>query len=72
MSNAVQELLNSFDRLPEAERREVFSEILKRGQEFEYPDLDDEMLVRLAEETFLIYDAEDAANDRSRSNRQLN
>jgi hypothetical protein len=72
MSNAVQELLNSFDRLPEAERREVFTEILKRNQEFESPDLNDEMLARLAEETFLSYDAEEAVDARSRSNRQVN
>ncbi len=65
MSEAVQELLNSFDRLPEPERWEAFSQILKRAQEFDYPELDDETLCQIADETFLMYDAEEAADARS-------
>jgi hypothetical protein len=65
MSEAVQELLNSFDRLPEPERWEAFYLILKRSQEFEYPPLDDETLAQVADETFLMYDAEEAADGQS-------
>ena len=62
MTQSVQEFLESFDRLPESEQREVFSEILKRGMKFDYPDLDDETLAQIADETFLMYDAEEAAD----------
>jgi len=62
MTRSVQELLESFDRLPESEQREAFSEILKRGMKFDYPDLDDETLAQIADETFLMYDAEEAAD----------
>ena len=65
MSESAQELLNSFDRLPESERREVFYQIMKRAQEFEYPPLDDETLAQIADETFLMYDADEAADGRA-------
>jgi hypothetical protein len=65
MSEAVQELLNSFDRLPESERWEAFYQILQRSQKFEYPPLDDETLAQIADETFLMYDAEEAADGHS-------
>ena len=62
MTQAVQELLNSFDRLPESERLEALAEILKRTQEMEYPPLDDETLAEIADETWQMYDADEAAN----------
>jgi hypothetical protein len=65
MSESVQELLNTFDRLPEADRWEAFSLILRRAQEFEYPPLTDEEIDRIAEERFLELDAEEAANGQS-------
>jgi hypothetical protein len=63
MTQAVRELLNSFDRLPGAEQQEALSEILKRTQEFEYPPLDNETLAQIADETWQMYDADEAAND---------
>jgi TorA maturation chaperone TorD len=63
MTQAVQELLDSFDRLPESERLEALSELLKRTQAFEYPPLDDETLAQIADETWQMYDADEAAND---------
>jgi hypothetical protein len=54
MSDSVQEFLNSFDRLPESERREALSEILKRAQKFDYPDLDDETLAHVADQLWQI------------------
>jgi len=62
MSEAVQELLKSFDRLPDSERQEALSAILKRAQELEYPPLDDETLSRIADETWQMYDADEADN----------
>jgi hypothetical protein len=65
MSEAVQELLNSFDRLPEPDRWEAFCQIMRRSQELEYPPLDDETLAQIADETFLMYDAEETADGQS-------
>jgi hypothetical protein len=62
MSDAVQELLNSFDALSESDRHEASVEILRRSQECELPSLDDETLAQIAEETFLMYDAEEATH----------
>ncbi len=62
MTQAVQELLKSFDNMPESERHEVYVEILKRAQVHDYPDLDGEALAQIADETFLMYDEEEAAN----------
>ena len=67
MSEAVEAILRSLDRLPELERREVFTEILKRARDIEESGAyqrgstplseEDEELVHLAEMTFLEYDA---------------
>jgi hypothetical protein len=75
MSEAVQEILRSIDRLPETERREAFSEILKRARDLDalspsdsaLPSLseEDEELVHLAELTFLELDAREAADGKS-------
>jgi hypothetical protein len=62
MTQAVQELLESFDRLPESDRLEALAEILKRTQERESPPLDDEILAQIADETWQMYDEEEAAN----------
>jgi hypothetical protein len=72
MSEAVQELLRSFDSLPETEQREAYSEILKRARDIVAsspthdgsPPLceEDEELVHLAEMTFLELDAREAAD----------
>jgi hypothetical protein len=72
MSESVQEILNAFDRLPEAERLEALSEILKRtgddaigalnSESMDPLSDEDEELVRLAEMTFLELDAREAAD----------
>ena len=72
MSESVQEILNAFDRLPESERLEALSEILKRTRDDAIGELnpestgplsdEDEELVRLAEMTFLELDAREAAD----------
>jgi hypothetical protein len=65
MTQAAQDLLNAFDRLSEAERREVVYELLKRARKFDYPDLDDETLAQIADELWQLYDAEEAEKDLS-------
>ncbi len=72
MSEAVEAILKSFDRLPELERREAFSEILKRARDIDESGADqerstplseeDEELIHLAEMTFLEFDAREAAD----------
>jgi hypothetical protein len=62
MSEAVQELLKSFDSLAESERHEASTEILKRLREIAYPSLDEETLAQIADETFQMYDADEAAH----------
>jgi len=62
MTDAVQEFLNSFDRLAELEQQIAVSELLKRTVEANLPPLDDETFDLLAEELFLELDAEESAN----------
>ncbi|NJK39834.1 MAG: hypothetical protein HC920_20325 [Oscillatoriales cyanobacterium SM2_3_0] len=56
MTVLVQEILDSFDRLPDAERLEIAVEILRRLVNFDFPPLTDEDLALNAEELFLALD----------------
>jgi hypothetical protein len=56
MTALAQEILNSFDKLPDTEQLEIALEILKRLVNFDFPPLTDEDLVLNAEELFLILD----------------
>ena len=58
--DSVRELLGAFDRLTETDQREFLVEILRRTGELEFPPLDDETLTRIADESFLEYDAREA------------
>ncbi len=49
---AVQNLLRSYEALPEIEKREFASEILRRSQDFDLLPLSDEQLASLADELF--------------------
>lgn len=60
MSASAKNLLESFDRLPEAEKREVASEILRRTVNFDLPALSDDELVQSAEQLFLELDRREA------------
>lgn len=62
MTVSVQRLLESFERLPEEEKREVVLEILRRASSFDLPDLSEEELVQSAEELFLTLDREESRN----------
>jgi hypothetical protein len=66
-SDSVRELLGAFDRLTEPDQREFLTEILRRTGGLEFPPLDEETLTRIAEESFLEYDAREAANALGRS-----
>jgi hypothetical protein len=65
MSASAENLLESFDRLPEIDKQQVASEILRRTLDFEMPVLSDEELVLSAEETFLELDRREAEDAQS-------
>lgn len=55
-----QEILTTFDNLPNAEQIKVGLEILKRILNFDFPPLTDEDLTLNAEELFLALDQQEA------------
>ena len=56
MSTSAREIIESFDRLPESEKQEVASEILRRALSLNIPPLSDDELALNAEEIFLELD----------------
>ena len=65
MTTSVRHLLASFDLLPEAEKRELALEILRRAVDSDTPALSDEELVLSAEELFLELDERESQNEQS-------
>jgi hypothetical protein len=65
MSTSAQNLIESFDKLPESEKQEVASVILRRTINFDMPALSDEELVLSAEEIFLELDRREAEDAQS-------
>lgn len=65
MGTSAQNLIESFDKLPESEKQKVASEILKRTINFDMPALSDEELVLSAEELFLELDRREAEDAQS-------
>ena len=62
MTQAVQELLETFDALTEAEKYEAAAQVLRRVVEGESGDIPEDALVATAEELFLDLDAREAAD----------
>jgi hypothetical protein len=63
MTKSVEELLNSFEKLPEAEKRVLASEIIKRSLGFDMPELSDESLLLAADEIFLQLDRDESLHE---------
>ena len=63
MTKSVKTILESFEGLPDLEKREVASVILRRTLRFDAPPLLDEDLVAQADELFRELDAEEASGD---------
>jgi len=61
MTTAVQQLLNAFDNLSEADKHQAAVEILRRVSVFGEGDVPESALVDLAAELFRLYDAEEDA-----------
>ena len=62
MTAQVQDPLHTFDLLPDGNKRELASEILRRTLTLDAPPLSDEQLVGAAEELFLQLDRSEAAD----------
>jgi hypothetical protein len=65
MTRSVQELLDRFDRLAEAEKHEAASEILQRVRRLDLDPITDDDLILSAEEVFLELDRHEEANERA-------
>jgi hypothetical protein len=63
MTASAKTLLESFDELPEPEKREVASAILRRTLRFDSLPLTDDDLVAQAEELFRELDAREASDE---------
>jgi len=63
MSSSVNQLLDSFDHLPEAEKRELASEIIRRTAVLSFPPLSEDALVRCAEDVFLEMDRRESSDE---------
>ncbi|MGL5807958.1 MAG: hypothetical protein ACRC2R_07880 [Xenococcaceae cyanobacterium] len=62
MNNQSQQLLESFDRLPEDEKQQVVAEILRRTLNTDIPSLTDDELTLSAEALFLSLDRWESDN----------
>jgi len=62
MTAAVQQLIQSFEALSDAEKQEAVAEVLRRGMALEQEPLSDEGLVAAAEELFLDLDARESVH----------
>ena len=65
MTEAVRELLHTFDTLTDAEKQEATVQLLRRAIEDESGDVPEDALVAAAEELFLELDAQEAADGQS-------
>jgi len=64
MGTPAQNLIDTFDGLPDIEKREVAAASLRRTAEIAVPSLSDDELVLIADETFLELDRSEAGDVR--------
>lgn len=65
MSVSAQELIVSFDALPDGVKAEVAAAIMRRVKDFDLPPLTDDELINNAEALFLELDQRELNNERS-------
>jgi hypothetical protein len=65
MGTPAENVIASFDQLPETEKREVTAAILRRTLQIDFPPISDDELVLRAEETFLQLDRREAEDAES-------
>jgi len=64
MGTPAESLIDTFDGLPDPEKREVAAAILRRTAAMTFPSLSDDELVLIAEEGFLGLDRSEVRNHR--------
>jgi hypothetical protein len=62
MSEQVKRLISAVDRLTESDQRVFAAVVLRRTRDFSWPPLDDKTIDRRADESFIEYDAREAAD----------
>jgi hypothetical protein len=65
MTNSAKDILDSFDELPDTEKREVARAILRRALRFDTPPLSEEDLVAQADELFRDLDSRETSAEQS-------
>ena len=65
MGTPAENLIATFEQLPDMEKQEVASAILRRTLQIDFPPVSDEELVLSAEETFLELDRREAKDAES-------
>jgi hypothetical protein len=65
MTNSAKDILDSFDELPDTEKREVARAILRRALRFDTPPLSEEDLVAQADELFRDLDSRETSDEQS-------
>jgi hypothetical protein len=65
MGTPAENVIATFDQLPDGEKREVAATILRRTLQVEFPPLSDDVLVLNAEEVFSELDRREAEDARS-------
>ena len=65
MGAPAQNVIDTFDEIPDPEKREVAAAILRRTLEIEFLPVSDDELILNAEETFLELDRREAEDARS-------
>jgi len=63
MSTTIENILDTFEHLPDAQKRELASEIIKRTIKLDLPPLSDDELVLQAEALFLELDERESVNE---------
>jgi hypothetical protein len=65
MGTPAENVIATFDRLPETEKQEVAAAILRRTLQIDFPAVSDDELILSAEETFLELDRREAGDAQS-------
>lgn len=65
MGTPAENVIATFDDLPDSEKREVAAAILRRTLRIDFPPVSDDELVLSAEETFLELDRREAEDGKS-------
>jgi hypothetical protein len=71
MALSAQQIIESFEGLPESEKQRVAYEILRRSVYLDVPPLTDEELVSVAEDLFLALEARESENGSSEPGRSV-